>query len=161
MRDATSAATATPATTVARQAGFIYNTGEVRAIDGSQMEFTASIYNGLYIAVWQRNHLGVISANAVIPSAGVYTYDFSSGSGQAYGGAAAQKLLNPGIWGLKSGDGDGSGIVQGADEVNVWEPQSGNMGYLESEFNMDSQVNNQDKNDDWYPNEGSGSFIPE
>jgi len=163
LRDATSAAAALPGTMIAQQAAFVLNTGEVVDLDGLNMlNFTATINDGLYVVIWQRNHLGVISANALVESGAVYTYNFSSGSGQAYGGASAQKNLGgSGIWGMMSGDGDGSGVVQLVDKTNVWEIQAGTTGYLEGDFNMNVQVNNQDKNDYWLPNMGSGSFIPE
>ena len=60
-----------------------------------------------------------------------------------------------------SGDGDGSGQVLLSDKVNVWKVQAGETGYKEGDFNMNGQVNNTDKNDDWFPNMGSGSYIPE
>ena len=163
LRDATSAATALPGTMIAQQAAFLLNNGEVVDLDGLNMlNFTATVNDGLFVVIWQRNHLGVISANALVESGGVYTYDFSSGSGQAYGGASAQKNLGgSGIWGMMSGDGNGSGQVLTADKNAPWAIQAGTAGYLEGDYNMNVQVNNPDKNDYWLPNLGSSSFIPE
>jgi hypothetical protein len=99
----------------------------------------------------------------VIPyAAGAYTYDYTTGSGQVYGGTAGTKQLAVGVWGMRSGDGDGNGDVQLADRNNVWKAasQAGKTGYLPSDFNMNRQTNNVDKNDKWLPNLGTGSQVP-
>ena len=43
----------------------------------------------------------------------------------------------------------------------LWEQQLGTQGYKSTDFNMNGQVNNQDKNDNWVPNNGEGSHVPE
>ena len=163
LRDATSAAAAAPGTMIAQQAAFVLNTGEVVDLNGgSLLNFTATVNNGLYVVIWQRNHLGVLSANALSLSGGTYTYNFSTGSGQAHGGAAAHKQLSstPVMWGMMSGDGNGSGQVLTADKNAPWAIQAGTAGYLEGDYNLNGQVNNPDKNDYWLPNDGEGSEVP-
>jgi hypothetical protein len=162
-RDTTDAALASSETIIARQAAFLLKDGSVVGLDGFNMlNFTATINDGLYVVIRHRNHIGVISANALVESVSVYTYDFSSGSGQAYGGASAQKNIGgSGTWGMMSGDGNGDGGVGTPDKVNVWDIQAGEAGYKAGDFNMDGQVNNPDKDDQWIPNIGSGSYIPE
>ncbi|MBN1338236.1 MAG: hypothetical protein JXA03_02870 [Bacteroidales bacterium] len=61
----------------------------------------------------------------------VYSYDFTTGASQAYGGTQGHKELAPGIWGMTGADG-----------------------------NADSQVNNGDKIDQWAPNTGMGGQVP-
>jgi len=166
LRDAPDVTSALPVTSIAQQAAFVTTDGKVVDLDGSSMlNFSASVSDGLFIVVWQRNHSGLISTLPLpIPGPGtIVTYDFSSGSGQAHGGTSAQKLLStvPDIWGMFSGDGDGSGDIDMNDKINVWSLQTGNSGYLESDFNLNGQSNNADKNDYWLPNLGEGSFIPE
>ena len=166
LRDAPDVASALPATSIAQQAAFVTTDGKVVDLDAvSNLTFTASVANGLFIVVWQRNHIGVISAAPLpIPGPGdLVIYNFSSASGQAYGGTSAHKQLSstPQIWGMFSGDGDGDGETQLSDEVNVWKIQAGEAGYKEGDFNINGQVNNQDKNDFWLPNLGSSSYIPE
>ena len=164
LRDATSVTGALPGTSIAKQAAFVLSTGEVVDLDGSNMlSFTVTVTNDLYVAIWHRNHLGVISANPLVETGGIYSYDFSSGSGQAYGGSSAHVQLSslPVIWGMMAGDADGSGDVAIPDKNNVWNIQAGTKGYLESDFNLNINVNNQDKNEHWVPNLGSSSFIPE
>jgi len=164
LRDATDVISAIPSTAIATQAAFLLNDGSVVALDGtSDLEFQNTLNDQLFIVLWQRNHIGVISANPLVQTAGVYSYDFSTGAGQAFGGITAQKELStaPVIWGMLSGDGDGDGEIQNPDKSIVWESFAGEAGYLGGDYNLNGEVNNLDKNDYWLPNMGSGSFIPE
>jgi hypothetical protein len=163
IRDAATAATATKATAVAHIPAFILNNGTIVSLDGiSSPQVPVSIVNNLYVVIYQRNHEAIMNANLIPYSAGVYTYDYSTGSGQVFGGVAGTKQLASGIWGMRSGDGDGNGDVQTADRNNVWKAtgQTGKVGYLPSDFNLDRQTNNKDKNDKWVPNIGTGSQVP-
>ncbi len=161
LRDAPDILSAIPSTAIARKATFLLNDGTVVDLDGfSELEFTNSVNDQLFVAIWQRNHIGIISANPLVQTAGIYSYDYSSGSGQVHGGASAHKHLGGGTWGMFSGDGDGDGFVDFPDKVNVWMIQAGLPGYLESDYNLNMQSDNTDKNDYWLPNLGSGSAIP-
>jgi hypothetical protein len=162
LRDATSAATATPATAIATQAAFVNNLGDVVGLDGlNPLTFTLSYTNNLYVVIWHRNHLGVISANALVNAGGLFTYDFTTGSAQALGGTNAMKQLAPAIWGLMAGDGDGTGGIATQDRDNVWDVEAGTAGYKAADYDFSGQVNNPDKNDKWRLNLGKGSYIPE
>ncbi len=163
LRDALNITSALPGTVVAKKAAFLTKTGQIVDTDGAGfLNFPVTISNNLFIAVYSRNHLGVISANPITETNGIYTYDFSSGSGQAYG-ANSQKELSPGsgIWGLISGDGNGDGLISDMDMSQVWDLQAGKSGYGESDYNMNSQSENRDKNNFLVPNIGSASYIPE
>jgi len=162
LRDATDVTSAIPSTAIATQAAFLLNDGTVLDLDGSSnLEFTNTLNDQLFVVIWHRNHIGVISANPLVQTSGIYIYDYSTGAGQAYGGSSGHKHLGSGIWGMMSGDGDGDGEVSPPDKINVWEVLVGTNGYLEGDYNMSTEVNNQDKNDYWLPNDGSGSYIPE
>ncbi len=87
LRDAATAAQATSGTMVARQAAFILNNGKVVGMDGtSVLRFEAPVFNNLYAVVNHRNHISVMSAAGLTKTLGIYTYNFSTGAGQAYGG---------------------------------------------------------------------------
>jgi hypothetical protein len=160
LRDATSVTNALPGRAIARQAAFVTNNGDVVDLDGLPLlEFDEAVFNDLYVNIWHRNHLGVISANPLVNVAGTYSYNFFSGSGQAYGGTSAQVQLYPGIWGIMAGDASGDGVI--GDDQTLWLLDAGLQGYLKGDLNLDSQVDNMDKNDFLIPNIGSGSFIPE
>jgi hypothetical protein len=62
---------------------------------------------------------------------------------------------------MVSGDANGDGWIGLADKTAVWTMQVGSFGYLISDFNMDGQVNNHDKNDLWLINNGFESQIPD
>ncbi|RLD52070.1 MAG: hypothetical protein DRJ05_17775, partial [Bacteroidetes bacterium] len=66
MRDAENAASATPGTMFAQQAALLLKDGSVVATDGSSiLQFNHTLEHKLFITVWHRNHIGIITANAV------------------------------------------------------------------------------------------------
>jgi hypothetical protein len=162
IRDAASASLANAATSIGKQAAFLRKDGKVVDLDGNPViSFSASPAEGLYVVVFQRNHISVISANALIESGGVYSFNFSSSETQALGGADAHREVAPGIWAMASGDGDANGSVDTIDNKNVWNNQAGGSGYFYGDFNLDLQIDNEDKNDKWFPNNGMGSQVPD
>jgi hypothetical protein len=43
----------------------------------------------------------------------------------------------------------------------VWETEAGTTGYLDSDYNLDQQSDNKDKDDIWTPNQGKGTQVPD
>jgi len=88
-RDATDAISAIGSTSIGRQAAFLIKDGSVVDLDGTSiLQFNpegSGVIHQLFTVVWYRNHLGIMSANPVTESGGIYTYDFTISSGQAYG----------------------------------------------------------------------------
>ena len=161
LRDAVNAASATGATAFARKAAFLKADGTITDLDGSSFPtFTGSVTNNLFVVVYHRNHLPIMSANAVTQVGGIYTYNFTTGVGQVYGGLAGHKLIAAGTWGMFSGNADGNKFIVLADRDNVWDPQSGTYGYKGGDMNMDTEVDNVDKNDHWFVNNGKTSQVP-
>lgn len=161
LRDATTAANANPATSIGKRAAFILTDGSIVDLDGSSdLTFAVSVSQNLYVAVWHRNHLGIISNNALVNSGGTYSYNFSSGIGQVLGGVNGHKQLASGMWGMYSGDGNADGSVGTPDKSALWDNETGNHGYISSDYNLDAESNNIDKDEYWVPNIGKGSQIP-
>ncbi|MBN3035068.1 MAG: lamin tail domain-containing protein, partial [Bacteroidales bacterium] len=161
LRDAPDAASAGSGTMIARQAAFILSDGTIVGLDGSSIPaFTQTVSQNLFTVIWHRNHLAVMSANPLIPSGSIYSYDFTTASGQAYMGPIAHKEIGPGIWGMVSGDGNSDGQISMQDKVEVWAPQAGSSGYLLGDFNMSGNVDNDDKINFWAPNSGRGTQVP-
>jgi hypothetical protein len=161
MRDATSASLATNGTVIAKQAAFLLSNGKIVGLDGSSvLRIETPVFNNLYTVIHHRNHISVMSATGLTKTGGVYTYNFSTASSQAYGGTAAHKDLGTGVWGMFGGNGDGNGMVDEDDENPFWEIQSGTTGYLQSDYNFDTQSDNKDKDDIWSPNFGKGTQVP-
>jgi PKD repeat protein len=155
------ASTATTLTTIGRMAAFVKSDGTIVQKDGINLpEFELIVTKNIYVIIWHRNHLGVMSAIPVTRSGENYTYNFSTTETQAYGGVNAQKMLAAGIWGLIAADGNSDGNVNSADKNYPWMVEAGLSGYYFGDFNLDNQVNNLDKNDYLLQNTGKVSYIP-
>ena len=155
--------TATAATMVMRRALLLRNDG--RIVDPwnqtPELKYDIDINENIYLVVWHRNHLGVMSSTSISDEDSPAYYDFSASAGQAYGGTLAQIDLGNEVYGMIGGDGFIDGQINNADKNDVWVPQAGSTGYLMGDFNLDTQVNNSDKNDIWDPNGGMGSQVPD
>jgi len=162
IKDATDAASSASAPVVAEQAAFVLNDGSIVNFNSSSnLNFSGISYsNGLFPVVYQRNHLGVISSDKMPRPGGVYTWDFSV-AGAAYSNTnPGEKHLSGGVYGMFSGDGSGGGWVNSYDLEFVWPDDAGLQDYLPGDFNLDSQVDNVDKNDFLIPNLDNSSQIP-
>jgi poly-gamma-glutamate synthesis protein (capsule biosynthesis protein) len=161
-RDATDVESATEATTIERQAAFLLRDGSVAGTDGlSFIQFSGTITEQLFAVVRSRNHIDIISANPLIAAGGVYTYNFTTSIGQAYGGDAGYKSIVFGIYGMAGGDADANGTVNIEDKL-LWEVFSGTKAYCPEDLNFDGEVNNPDKDDIWILNTNTkSSQVPE
>lgn len=161
LRDAPNADAASPATMVAQKAGLLQSDGRITDVDGnSLLSFNETISYNLFVVVWHRNHLGIMSANGLNQNGNIYTYDFSDAMEKAYGNLA-QKDLGNGYFGLLAGDANADNGINHGDRTGSWSSQAGKRGYLSADFSMDGQTNNQDKNDLWKPNLYKGSQVPD
>jgi hypothetical protein len=161
IRDTTEAAYAHANTSVERKAGFILKNGSVVDTNGiSLLSFKQTINENMYVALWHRNHLGVISSSSPVEIAGTYFYDFTTEADKAYGGINAQKEIAEGVFGMIGGDINTDGYVNESDGTS-WIPEAGLPGYKKSDANLDGQSDNKDKNDIWFFNLGSDCQVPE
>jgi len=161
LRDATDAASATTITRIAQHAVFLMSDGSLRNMDGiTTPQFNnLTIQQSLFVVVWHRNHLPVLSASPLSKAGNVYTYDFSTSMSQAYG-TDAQNFLATGIYGMIGGDANADGSIDNLDKDISWNTEAGMAGYLGSDLTMDGQSGNTDKNDVWLPEQGSGAQLP-
>ena len=159
IRETTGAAnTATSATVVARQAAFLLNDGTIVSTDGSsEVLIPMSFTDNVYIVIYHRNHLAMMSSIPVPIVSDVYTYDFTTAQNQAYMGG--QKVLAGGF-GMYAADGTADGIVDILDYLNSWVPELGNIGYNTGDFNLDSIVDILDYLNNWAANLGQTTTIP-
>ncbi|MCD4736583.1 MAG: SdiA-regulated domain-containing protein [Bacteroidales bacterium] len=147
---------------IAQKAGFMLKNGNMVDVDGvSPIPVLQQVNSNLYAVLWHQNHIGIMSANPVTETGGIYNYDFTTGPDKIYGSSLGCKELVIGIWGMIGADGNADGQVSNTDKNDVWIPQAGNSGYFQGDFNMDANVNNIDKIDVWIPNGGSGSQVPD
>lgn len=165
LRNAPSAAKADPGTSIHRQACFIMQSGKITGLDGDSTQplmLNGPIYInndfGLFILIWHRNHLAMMSSEPLVQVNDIYSWDFTDELSKAY--LNGQKELLPGIFGMFGGDCDGSGSINNADiEIN-WSSNAGVQGYYCSDLNLDAQVNNADKNEIWLKNIGILTGVP-
>ncbi len=155
LRDATSAANATAATRVAQMPALLMADGSILALDGTSLPtFSNTITNFLYIVIWSRNHVGIMSDEDITPT-GTVNYDFTTGFDKVYLGEPGYKMLETGVFGMASGDINADGTVDTSDKTPLgWKVDVGKFGYYGADLNMNGQVGNQDKNDYWVPNNG-------
>ncbi|MEZ5196829.1 MAG: hypothetical protein R2764_10615 [Bacteroidales bacterium] len=166
LRDAATPAEAIGTTQVKRMAGLILNNGKIVGMDGiSNLTFTEEITNNLFVVINHRNHLAVMSAVALNESGGVYTYDFTYDTWNSYGGPLASKNLRDNldpIYGMMGGDSNKDGQITINDKYNEWTSKAGfPVTYDLADFNLDTEINNQDKNDSWAENLGAATQIPQ
>ncbi len=160
LRDTTDVNLATPQTIIAQKAVFINNDGNVVDIDGTINPILfehLQVQDNLYVVLWHRNHLGIISAVPMTEASGVYSYDFSTAISQAY--LSGQKLID-GKAAMIGGDANQDGTVDNNDLL-LWKTKAGERGYENADVNLDAEVNNKDKDDVGVPNEGSNSNVPD
>jgi hypothetical protein len=159
LRDAPDINSADWTTTIAGGAFFLLKDGTVVSLNGTTLPFfDPTVTNQLFVALWPRNHLPVISNVPLTESGGVYSYDFSTAISQAYGNN--QSDLGGGLFGLIGGNVNGDGEINMDDLTNVWNLEAGTKGYLQGDANMDGQVNNKDKNDLILKNFGKMEVLP-
>lgn len=154
------ASTAISDSIIGRRAGFIKSNGTIVDLDGaSNIVLPIVALHNLYTVINHRNHLGIMSALPLVKTNGVYNYDYSIGSSQVYGGTEGTKQLVSGIWGMIAGDANADMQIN-VDDKNIWENHAGYAGYFFEDFNLNGQVNNNDKLDLWFPNLGRSSQMP-
>jgi hypothetical protein len=161
MRDAASASTAGPETVIpgGTRAALLRSDGTITGIENNPYLIFAGVpvTQNLFIVVNHRNHLAIMTSGPVTASSGVYSWDFSTGIGQAY--ENSQKVLSEDYVGMIAGDGNGDAMIDALDKSSVWNIQVGTSGYSASDFNLNGEVSNPDKNNTWLPNTGTGSSV--
>ncbi len=154
------ASTATPDKFLDHQAALLLADGSIVSTDGSTpVLYTGNITQNLYVLIYHRNHLGIMSSIPMVETKGAFNYDFTNGIGKAYGDG--QKALSGGMYGMIGGDSNANGTVDLNDKDVNWKNDAGLGGYYQSDLNMDTQVNNRDKNVIWEPNLDEGTQIPQ
>ena len=161
LSDAPDPTLASPSNRFDRQAALLFDDGTITTTYSSPyLTFNSSQLDSLLVVIKHRNHLGIISANEVLPYIpDVYIYDFTIDASQAYN--SGQKHLGNGIYGMIGGDANSDGINNLLDLIQIWVHQAGTEGYLNGDMNLDVQVDNSDKNDIWYWNFNKETQVPD
>ena len=143
----------------ASKSAFLHKDGRIVADDGinGEIELNAPADN-YYIVIKHRNHLAVMSKNPIsLNDTSSTLYDFTTADSQFYGtGGAVQ--LESGVWGMWSGDADGSGVVDAGDRNSTWNDRN-KGGYEKSDVDLSGVVDAGDRNITWN-NRNKRSAVP-
>ncbi len=145
--------------TITSKSAFLRKDGRIVADDGITEEIELSAQEGNYfIVIKHRNHLAVMSANSVALDSTTSTlYDFTISESQFYGSGGAVQLES-GVWGMWSGDTDGSGVVDAGDRNSTWNDRN-KSGYENSDVDLSGVVDAADRNKTWN-NRNKSSALP-
>ncbi len=152
----------TSSNSIFRQAVFISNGGTVLSSDALSIPFAEfSQGENIYVVLYHRNHIDIMSAYPLVDVNGIFEYDFTTSSLNTYGGLNGCSELNSSVFGMTAGDADGDGEIGNADKNEIWLNQLGSTGYLNSDLNIDGNVDFDDKHIFWDLNSGKSSQVPE
>jgi len=161
LRDASDAASATSSTTTKKMAVFLLSSGSVVDLDGVSMPtFDVSISQNLFVVIYHRNHLSVMSSVALIENGGIYSYDFTTDPAQVYRGDFGCVEISTGLWGSVGGDGNADNQVDNPDKIDLWGSEAGSSGYFGSDYCIDGEINGMDLNFIWRNDAGRTSQVP-
>ena len=130
-------------TSIVAKSVFLRSDGQVVNDDGSigiRLECSPGYY---YLVAKHRNHIAAMSAQPLAYTNEIMTYDFTTNWTQYRGGTNACVQLEPGVWGMISGDADGDGKITHVDR-KICEEQQGQTGYKAGDFNLDGVVDGND-----------------
>ncbi|GAB5526555.1 MAG: hypothetical protein Roseis2KO_44270 [Roseivirga sp.] len=166
LREAASAAAALSTTKVGSAAGFLMNDGTIKATDGNSnltVSLSGNTGSDFFVVIYHRNHLPVMSANAISESSSAYTVDFTSTSANTYQGTASLASLSGSKFGMLAGDADGDGDVDATD-LTTWRNQNGitfSYNNTNGDFNLDGVINAVDRNHFQQKNTSKTSQVPD
>ncbi|MDC1162040.1 hypothetical protein OAT18_01220 [Tenacibaculum sp.] len=129
--------------------------GDVVDLDGTSALVFSTDSDNYYIAIKHRNHLGILSANAISLSTTIATINFISDTSLIEGGNNAVTDLGSSVFAMIAGDQDGNGQVQNTD-INSVISLLGSSGYSNADLDMNGQIQNTDINNILNPNTGKG-----
>ncbi|HFA50407.1 MAG TPA: DUF1501 domain-containing protein [Bacteroidetes bacterium] len=135
---------------VARKAVLLQKNGFVAEADGTPGVIFDGVTDGAYhLAVFHRNHLGVVSSEPVLVNAPSFVYDFTQSETTAAGGRQLKQIGS--TWCLLAGNADGNALIDNRD-FNRWEQSDGQSSvYHPADANADGQVDAADY-DLWFEN---------
>ncbi len=147
-------------TQIGKTAGLLQTDGCIYFPDNEVI--SANFDAPVYVVVEHRNHMGVMSPQALNIINGTLTWDFRAAESYKNAGSSGQKQLANGVWSMYAGDIDPSDAgydINGADKA-IWLLNNGTFNeYLPADVNQDGDVNGADKSV-WFNNNGVYSIVP-
>ena len=113
--------------------------------DGTTESVTLDAAEGdYYVVIKHRNHLAVMSTNAVSLTENSSLYDYT-GDSKSYYGSDGAVTVDVGVWGLYAGEGNNSGIITIADRNDALSNRDF-VGYSVYDYNLSGIVTISDAN---------------
>lgn len=139
--------------------GLVQRDGDVVQSDGTSLvELGTGVPGDFYLVIKHKSHLHAMSHVPVTLVNSVASYDFTAQNGYTTS-STSQGELQPGIWGLFTGNGSTDNDINGQDKV-LWALENGLFSiYSAQDFNMDADISAADKVI-WAPNNGLFSEVP-
>ena len=121
------------------------------------------VADSVYIVIEHRNHMGIMSPDAIPVIGGMLTYDFSTSDSYRDPTSFGQKQLADGTWVMFAGDGNQTDMpsfdITGEDKT-IWFDNNGEFDqYKAADYNLNGDVNGADKAY-WFGNNGVSSRVP-
>lgn len=136
-----------PSIVIATKSALLQSDGDIVDLDGtSPLALFCIDADSYHVAIRHRNHLGIMTMNAIPLSGNSTPLDFT-GTAIPLFGTPVLKDFN-GVKALWMGDTDQSGTVDAADRSATWNDR--NLGgYLSSDVNLDGQADAADRSATW------------
>ncbi|MEM7102032.1 MAG: Ig-like domain-containing protein [Bacteroidota bacterium] len=150
-----------PSVEVVKAAGLLYEDGSISFIEPCFLR--SSTPQDIWIVIEHRNHMGVMTNEAVSIDVGKLVYDFRQDDSYSTPSSFGQKEVAPGVWAMFSGDADQSDWpsydINGSDIIQ-WEMNNGSFNkYINSDFDLNGDINGAD-NILFNANNGLSSTVP-
>ena len=162
----------TPSTIVASRSAYLNSDGNLiddNATSGRGIGIAAAPGN-YYLVIKHRNHLGVMTSavqNGLTwgTASTVSSHNFTNNLANSYTtGPSALALLESGVWGMISGDGNSDRAIDATDQNLVWRPADNQTWDYSTngfaDFNLDKSIDATDQNLFWRPNNGKSTQLP-
>ena len=146
-------------TVIEKKSCFLRDDGVVLDPDGASENISLGIDPGNYYVVVKHRNHLAVMSKVTVSLTGLTSYDFTTSQAQAYG-TDQMADLGDGSFGMIAGDGNGNGQIQNNDSEDIWKPDNGSSGYKNSDYNLNGQVQNNDNEDFWKLNNGKGTQVP-
>jgi hypothetical protein len=118
--------------------------GDIVATDGISAVNTEVTSGTYYFAIKHRNHLGILTANAIILSPFENNINLSAYTTDVFGEALALKDMGNGIFAMYAGDVTGDGNILNTDSISAISVSGGVNTYSSADTSMDGNILNTD-----------------
>ena len=116
--------------------------------------------DSIYLVIHHRNHKRILSSEPLTSEDYILNYDFTSSPSNVFGGDKSLIDLGNDKWGMIPGNGINDDQINNQDKNDNWYFQQGQTGYLQGDFNLDGLVNENDLYEVWNLSVGMGSDLP-